>query len=133
MWELEDETTETPNLINCKVVSMDDESITFDNGLVLSSYHEQDCCEDHYLDFSTSSLSDFDGLLFDLTSEDFFERVEDYGIRLIPKLGTGHPIAIPGYGNNNGFYSSNLELILTNNNGFKQVYDITECQDYTEE
>ena len=111
-----------------KVVKVDsaNDSIEFDNGLKLYSNHDQDCCENHYLSLSDLTLSDFDGLEFDLTTDDFFERITDFGIALKPT--NGHPVRIPGYGSNNGYYSSNLDLILTDGSAFTKTYDISECQ-----
>ena len=95
-----------------KVTNVSEDVLTFDDGSELSSDHEPDCCEHHYLTFKDLSLSDFDGLEFDLSSDgSFFERVEDYGIRLKPT--NGHPVSVPGYGENNGYYSANLSLILS--------------------
>lgn len=109
-----------------KVKTVDKDSITFENGITLTSNHERDCCENHYLDFSNLKLEDFEGLEFDLSGDAFFERVEDYGIRLIPT--NGHPVSIPGYGYNNGYYSSNLDLVLSDGREF----NITECQVITD-
>jgi hypothetical protein len=117
---------------NLKVVKIDSDSLEFDNGMILLSDHDQDCCEHHYLSLSDLTLDDFKGLEFDLSNDDFFERIEDYGIALKPK--NGYPVRIPGYGSNNGYYSSNLALIITNTDGrgvFKQ-YDITECQEWND-
>ena len=111
---------------NLKVVKIDSDSIEFDNGVQLYSNHDQDCCEHHYLSLEDLSLDDFAGLEFDLTNDDFFERIEDYGIALKPI--NGFPIRIPGYGSNNGYYSSNLDLIITDNKGFEKTFDISECQ-----
>lgn len=72
------------------------------------------------------TLSDFEGLEFDLTTDDFFERIEGFGIALKPT--NGHPVRIPGYGSNNGYYSSKLDLILTDGKTFTKTYDISECQ-----
>jgi len=105
-----------------KVIQVTGDFIEFDNGITLTSDHEQDCCEHHYLDFSGLKLEDFEGLDFDLSGDTFFEKVEDYGIRLLPT--NGHPVSVPGYGSNNGYYSSNLGLILSDGRKF----DITECQ-----
>ena len=107
---------------NVRISNPNNDQILFDNGLTLSSYHDQDCCEHHYLDFSNLKLEDFENLEFDLSEDKFFERVEDYGIRLIPI--NGHPISIPGYGSNNGYYSSNLSLVLSDG----RVFDVSECQ-----
>jgi hypothetical protein len=112
---------------NLKVVKVVNDVIEFDNGIQLYSDHDQDCCEHHYLSMSDLSISDFEGLEFDLTNDDFFKRIEDYGIELVPI--NGHSVKIPGYGYNNGYYSSELTLILSNSNtGINKAYDITECQ-----
>jgi len=76
------------------------------------------------------TLADFDGLEFDLSSDYFFERIEGYGIALTPLA--GHPVRIPGYGSNNGYYSADLTLVLRDVTGFKKVFDITECQEITD-
>ena len=44
---------------NLTVVSVTNLEITFSNGWVLSSDHYQDCCENHYLDFSDLTVDDF--------------------------------------------------------------------------
>jgi hypothetical protein len=111
---------------NLKVIKIDSETVEFENGLKLYSNHESDCCESHYLSLEDLTMEDFDGLEFDLTNDDFFKRIEDYGIELIPVK--GHSVKIPGYGYNNGYYSSQLDLILTNGKDFTKTYDISECQ-----
>lgn len=105
-----------------KVKSIDGDSLTFDNGLILSSDHDQDCCENHYLSFADLKLEDFEGLEFDLSNDGFFERIDDYGIKLIPV--NGQSVSIPGYGSNNGYYSTNLALVLSDGRSF----DISTCQ-----
>jgi len=106
------------------------DGIMFDNGIFLSSDHTSDCCESHYLDFTHITIDEFEGLEFDLTQDDFFERIDDYGIALKPL--NGHPVRIPGYGYNNGYYSSHLDLVLSDWKGFKKVFDISKCQDITD-
>jgi len=115
-----------------KVIKIDSSEITFDNGSKLYSNHEQDCCESHSLSMNDLTLDDFDGLEFNLTTDEFFERIPEYGIALKPIV--GHPVRIPGYGSNNGYYSSNLDLIITNayNMGIYKEYNITECQEWDE-
>ncbi len=109
-----------------RVVKVYSDSLTFDNGVTLYSNHEQDCCESHWLCFNDLSLEDFEGLEFDLSNDSFFERVNGYGIALKPIF--GHPVRIPGYGENNGYYSSDLELIISDGEGFEKTFDISECQ-----
>lgn len=109
-----------------KVIYVDKDVMRFDDTSELSSDHDQDCCENHYLDFSSHPLSDFDGLEFDLSSPAFFEKVEGYGIRLLPT--NGHPISVPGYGYNNGYYSADLTLVLKRSDATTE-FSITECQE----
>jgi hypothetical protein len=109
-----------------KVVKVDSDSLTFDNGVTLYSNHEQDCCESHWLCFNDLSLEDFEGLEFDLSNDNFFERINGYGIAIKPIF--GHPVRVPGYGENNGYYSSDLELIVSDGKGFEKTFDISECQ-----
>lgn len=115
-----------------RVTKINSDIIEFDNGSQLYSHHEQDCCEHHYLSFGDITMSDFDGLEFDLSSDNFFRRIEDYGIELVPVR--GHSVKIPGYGSNNGYYSSDLSLVLTNQvnsagKNYNKSFDISTCQD----
>jgi len=110
-----------------KVVRITEDDLYFDNDKKLSSTHERECCEMHYLSFEDLTLEDFEGLEFDLESN-FFERIEDYGIALLPIV--GHPVRIPGYGWNNGYYSSQLDLVLLDtHNEIIKAFDVSECQD----
>lgn len=109
-----------------KVVKVDSDGLEFNNGVRLDSNHDSECCESHYLSFADLTIADFEGLEFDLTTEEFFERVDGYGIALKPLY--GHPVRIPGYGSNNGYYSSQLDLVLSDGKGFSRVFDISECQ-----
>ena len=114
-----------------KVVKVNKESIFFNNGIELSSDHDQDCCEMHWLSFEDLSIEDFNGLDFDLSGNNFFNRIEDYGIELIPNK--GYAVKIPGYGSNNGYYSSDLSLVLMGDEGIIKSYDISECQEWEED
>lgn len=113
-----------------KVIEVKSDSLLFNDGTRLSSYHESDCCEQHWLDMSNLSLEDFEDLEFDLTNDEFLEKIKEYGVALKPIK--GFPVRIPGYGSNNGYYSTNLTLTLSNNEGFNREYDISECQDISD-
>lgn len=111
-----------------KVIKINQDSIEFNDGTILSSYHNQDCCEDHSLSMDDLTLADFDDLEFDLSKGNFFKKIEDYGIELIPIK--GWPIRIPGHGANNGYYCSDLFLTIVNkDNNINKSFDISECQD----
>lgn len=110
-----------------KIVKIDNEQVTFDDGFTLSSEHQSDCCEHHWLDFSGLELADVDKLDFDIYGT-FFERVEDFGIKLIPT--NGLPVPVPGYGSNNGYYSSDLYLVVMDADGCEvSSFDISDCQE----
>lgn len=114
-----------------KVIKIDSESIVFDNGMSLYSVHDQNCCESHYLSMTDLTMLDFEGLEFDLSNDTFFNRIEGYGIELIPIH--GHSVKIPGYGSNNGYYSSNLDLVISDANGKTiKSFDISECQEWND-
>jgi hypothetical protein len=120
-----------PKEIKLKVVSIGENFLTFEDfmsgkSFKLESDHESDCCENHYLSFEHFTIKDFEGLKFDLSNDKFFEKVPEYGIRLLPL--NGHPIPVPGYGYNNGYYGTNLCLKVTDGDGNITEYDITECQ-----
>lgn len=112
--------------IYSKVIEVNQEEIKFDNGLRLYSNHDPECCESHYLHFGDLKKEDFEDLEFDLTNDNFFSKIADYGIELIPVK--GYSIKIAGYGFNNGYYSSELELVLTDGKEFRR-YDISDCQE----
>jgi len=110
-----------------KIKEIKDEIIYFENGYKLYSDHDQDCCENHFLSFNDIVESDFKDLEFNLNNDEFFDRIEGYGIEL--KATNNFPLRIPGYGYNNGYYSSNLKLVLEKNKGEKpSIFDVSECQ-----
>ena len=109
-----------------KVIMLDSDYLEFDNGIKLYSHHEKNCCENHYLSMRDLTLEDFDGLLFDLSNDNFFRRIPGYGIELVPV--NGWSVKIPGYGYNNGYYSSSLELIISDEKEFGRRYAISACQ-----
>jgi hypothetical protein len=101
-------------------------AIEFENGIKLYSFHDTECCEAHELNLKDLPLDEFDGLEFDLTNDNFFKRIPDYGIELIPVH--GHSVKIAGHGYNNGYYSDQLELVIEQDGKEIKRYDITECQ-----
>lgn len=113
-----------------KIIKLEQEWITFDDGSIIFSSHDSDCCEHHYLDPSGIELYEVKDLEFDLTQslESLIERVDGYGIRL--KSTNNFALAIPAYGYNNGYYGTNIDLTLKTDNKTETI-DITECQDIT--
>lgn len=114
-----------------KVVKIIDDELIFDNGTKLYSDHDQYCCEHHYLNFSGLELDEFDDLVFDLSDDTFFRPIEGFGVELVPI--NGHSVRVAGYGYNNGYYGSNIDLVMVDAVG-KELnrYDVSECQDLSE-
>lgn len=110
-----------------KVKSVTTDEIIFNNGVRLFSEHDQDCCESHSLTLGDLTIEDFEGLEFDLSNDGFFNKIDGFGIELVPIH--GFSVKIPAHGWNNGYYGTNLELIVTDNALFTKKYDITDCQD----
>ena len=103
-----------------------EDGIEFSDGSHLFSHHQEDCCEYHYADFNYVSLEDFEGMLFDTSSLDFIIPVPEYGFRM--KAVCGQEVSVPCYGENNGYYSTNLTLVLSKD-GKQQHLDISDCQE----
>lgn len=102
-------------------------------------YHQTSCCEVHYIAWEEGLDQITEDMRFTFDTDNWdslIERVEGYGIRLIPNPDTGHPVAFPGYASNNGMYSDELTLkvlvIDKNANGvvYDDTIDITDCQSY---
>lgn len=113
------------SVVDWSSVVLSGDALRFDNGAVIYSDHDTECCEAHYLDFSDLVLKDFKGLVFDLTKP-FFNRIPEYGIELLPL--NGHSVKVPGYGHNNGYYSDQLDIVVAREGIIYARYDITECQ-----
>ncbi len=99
-----------------KLVDITAEKLTFSDGTTIEYDHYQDCCENVYADFEQlrdSGITDveFENLIV--------EGVEDAGVRL-------NGYFIPCYNNQNGYYSSDLKLIITSPMGKKVSIDISE-------
>lgn len=96
-----------------KIKEVTEEKIIFDNGTEITYYHEQDCCEEVYADFDHLKNG---SRLEPLTQDHEFS--EDIQIEGVPGVGFrfGGPTGwefIPCYNTQNGYYSSDLEIIIT--------------------
>ncbi len=108
-----------------KIVKISTYEVEFDDGYVLSSDHSQECCESHYLWFRDIALNEVKDLDFDLSSSNWFRRIENYGIVLISRQGI--TVKVPGYASNNGYYSADLFLVLRKGKE-ERIFDISWCQ-----
>lgn len=122
-----------------KIVEIvEEDKIVFDNGYTLEQYHSQDCCEHVYADFNVLdnyNLSTVTGKNIDIRDIDFEERIENLiqpvqsaGFNMVSKI--GEKFFVPCYNEQNGYYSSDLELTLHRTVAFGNVeekIDITDC------
>lgn len=106
--------------------------ILFDNNSTLESYHEQNCCESHYVDFSSLDGQGWEGQEFPETLkellcnkftninynkipvplEDPFDYSEKYTFVNIKDV-EGNIYTMNIYNSNNGYYSTNVSLKYT--------------------
>ena len=117
-----------------KILYITDEKIIFDNGYILKYYHVQDCCENVYADFeilNTYNLSTKTGKEINIKEIDFeedmrhlIEGIKDTGFNMISKI--GEKFFIPCYNEQNGYYGSDLELILIKNDDIYESFNISE-------
>lgn len=96
-----------------RIKEITDERITFDNGNYIAYDHEQDCCECNYADFSY--LADEAGVMsYDFPEELMFEVVDGSGFR----FGSAYrKFFIPCYSDQNGYYSSDIDIYYNTENG----------------
>ena len=127
-----------------RISKIDEDGIIFRDrnwkDIRLKDYHDQECCESHYADWSTLELNkeyvSANGKAKQLRFFDFPEElselivpVKDLGFFL--KADDGSKILVNCYADNNGYYNTDLELkleeiIYTS----KGTLDISECQQW---
>lgn len=99
------------------ILKINDESIELSNGMEIASHHDQDCCEHVYADFSLIELSDKKDIEF---SEILIKKVDGLGFLF-------NGILINCYNSQNGYYSSDLELICIKDGKKVFAMDISRC------
>jgi len=116
-----------------KIQTMENSKIVFDNGYTLADHHSQDCCENVYADFD--HLKVYNVLphtgekitIFDIEfDEDIDEKIvgqEGEGFCLVAK--DESKWFVPCYNSQNGYYSSQLGLVIQKGETTKEI-DITD-------
>lgn len=120
-----------------KITEIKSDAIIFDDGYVMTSDHCSDCCEHHWLDFSnlaTCNIGTVTGKSINIYEQEFdfsnginFRKVEGVGILLYDT--EGNKYLINGYGKNNGYYGTDIDLVLYKGRMLKYEYDVSECQE----
>ena len=89
-----------------KVISITEYEVLFDNGHRIVHYHEQDCCEFNYADFTSLKDTTFET---DEHADIDLEEVIN-GVRI-----NGH--FVPCYSVQNGYYSDDVSIQVVSNDG----------------
>ena len=121
-----------------KIKAIYDDTLKFDNGMALSSYHCQECCETHYADFDvlcgyninpkTGQDIDIRDIEFNEDIENYIQLVDGMGFNLIAKDGSKY--FVPCYATNNGYYNSRLTLEILNMDHIMKEIGISKCQQW---
>lgn len=90
-----------------RIVEVTDHEIRFDNGNIITYFHDQGCCEENYADFNilNENTVNYD---YDFDPDLTFKKVDGEGFLFGNE---GHMIFIPCYSDQNGYYSSDIEII----------------------
>lgn len=120
-----------------KIVEIKEGYLKFDNGTTIEDYHCQECCESVYADFnylkemnvipSTGENIKITDIDFDEDIQNHIEYEKEMGFKLISK--DGSKWFVPCYDQQNGCYSSDLELIITK----KDIKITIDISDYVKE
>jgi hypothetical protein len=95
---------------NMKVIESEEGYLKFDNGLILESDHDQDCCEINYLDFEEQLPVGTE--LPTMTAKEFAEAIkigdDGFSIKDIHDI----PKWVQARSEQNGYYSFGVDLII---------------------
>ena len=110
-----------------KIKKINTDTIIFNNGMILGSVHEQDCCESHYADFESLfgqgwEKKEFPESLSELIVKSKIEKEfdDEYGeswksfFQIKDKEGNKYTLTI--YNANNGYYGTDVTLVLKKGN-----------------
>lgn len=120
-----------------KLVTIGDEFVVFDNGTTMRSEHYSDCCEWHWAEMSklaeynlnpkTGETIDIKEIEFPDDIENHLELIKDEGFNMIAADGSKY--FVPCYGENNGYYGTDLFLDIVREGSDKVRIDLTEYQE----
>ncbi len=98
-----------------KAIKIDKKGILFDDGTTISHSHYQECCEEVYADWEQ---------IEELFRQSEFDEIKIEGVK-----GSGFRLNgffVPCYNEQNGYYGSDLDLIITKPNGSKEEIDVSD-------
>lgn len=107
-----------------KLKTWNDDTVVFDDGTVVAYEHDQECCEVNWADFSVLGIaSHFRDLVF---SSLHIDPIDGAGFNMVPLDGDGIPISgatvfIPCYSDQNGYYSDDITITVSNQSAIERV------------
>ena len=104
-----------------KIKSITDYAITFDNGNKITFDHERDCCEYNYADFKAIDNIEKRYVFLDNL---VFEKTGGYGFRF-GNNGMNNMVFVPCYSDQNGYYSSDVDIYYNNKHVFNAYCKVT--------
>ncbi|NCC41602.1 MAG: hypothetical protein EOM21_19720 [Gammaproteobacteria bacterium] len=108
------------------LVDYKEDRATFDDGTYLESHHDQDCCENHWLDFSTLKGQGAEWAMFpehlvdmfDVTERDVPNLIKEDWISFVTmKDSRGYVYTLTIYNSNNGYYGTDVTVIMRDKDG----------------
>ncbi len=112
-------------VINDQITDSEITLVTDSGDIRFGSNHDQDCCENVYADFSVLKYVK-DIIVGKNITEIVVKAVDEMGFLLDFRYNydSHEKVFIPCYNYQNGYYGSNLELLI-NNNGVETKIDIS--------
>lgn len=105
-----------------KIKEIHDDYIVFDNGIIMKSVHDQDCCEEVLADFEYIKQYNMLGdnhkqTIYEIEfNENFWERdiqlVKGMGFIMIANDYNRSKVFVPCYNIQNGYYGDSLHLVI---------------------
>ena len=99
-----------------KIIKFDQDGLEFDNGTIVGDSHDQECCEDVYADWK--QLEDTDVMSHKFPEAIEIEGVDGAGIKIDGYF-------IPCYNEQSGYYSSDLDIVITYPDKKKVTVDVS--------
>ena len=88
-----------------RIKEINEDFIRFDNGMVITDDHQQECCESNYADFE--QIEDL-AYNIDFDEELIFEKIDDCGFRFGSK--DTPMFFVPCYSEQNGYYTADIDV-----------------------
>lgn len=100
-----------------KINNISHDGVELYNGIKVTDYHDQECCECVFADWNALKDTTFENEIFNNVK---IEKIKDSGFKI-------NGYFVPCYNIQNGYYSSDLELRIIYPDGEIEYIDLLEC------